>query len=51
MRTNSKAFTALALWLTAIFAAGAAAAQDAGSQPVRLVVPFAAGGSATRSRV
>jgi tripartite-type tricarboxylate transporter receptor subunit TctC len=46
MRTNSKAFTALALWLAAIVVAGPAAAQDTGSQPVRLVVPFAAGGSA-----
>jgi tripartite-type tricarboxylate transporter receptor subunit TctC len=46
MRTVSSAFATLTLWLAAIVAAGPAAAQDAGSQPVRLVVPFAAGGSA-----
>lgn len=46
MRTISNAFAVLGLWLATIVVAGPASGQDAGAQPVRLVVPFAAGGSA-----
>jgi tripartite-type tricarboxylate transporter receptor subunit TctC len=46
MRTISIAFAMLALCVGAIFIADPAPGQDASSQPVRLVAPFAAGGSA-----
>lgn len=46
MRTNLRAFASLGLWVAAIVAVGPATAQDTSSQPVRLVAPFAAGGSA-----
>ena len=46
MRTISSAFATLTLWVAAIVVADPARAQDTSSQPVRLVAPFAAGGSA-----
>ena len=46
MRINSREFAALGLWLAAMVVAGPASAQDTSAQPVRLVAPFAAGGSA-----
>jgi tripartite-type tricarboxylate transporter receptor subunit TctC len=46
MRTNSRDFAAVGLWLAAMVVAGPAPAQDTSVQMVRLVAPFAAGGSA-----